>query len=153
MVFRTFNNLDGSLPGFRHSGKNSSGLENSAISLVSHRSERSRPRFYHTGRQFRKGEKIAIPKSFQSPFQKYGCRVLPAFWQIRLSECYTFVLYLRDNAMTNGMQYRAEMANTRIVSRLKQVIILVAIIAAGIVISIATESKSDALPKASVLNN
>lgn len=55
--------------------------------------------------------------------------------------------------MTNGMQYRAEMANTRIVSRLKQVIILVAIIAAGIVISIATESKSDALPKASVLNN
>lgn len=55
--------------------------------------------------------------------------------------------------MTNGMMYR-EMANTRIVSRFKQVIILVAIIAAGIVISIATESKSDALTtKASVLNN
>lgn len=54
--------------------------------------------------------------------------------------------------MTNGMQYR-EMANTKIVSRLKQVIILVAIIAAGIVISIATESKSDAFQKASVLNN
>lgn len=55
--------------------------------------------------------------------------------------------------MTNGIQYR-EMANTRIVSRFKQVIILVAIIAAGIVISIATESKSDALStKASVLNN
>jgi hypothetical protein len=78
---------------------------------------------------------------------------LPVFWQIRPSECCTFVLYERDNAMTNGIQYRAEMANTRIVSRLKQVIILVAIIAAGIVISIATESKSDALPKASVLNN
>jgi hypothetical protein len=53
--------------------------------------------------------------------------------------------------MTNGM-YR-EMANTRIVSRFKQVIILVAIIAAGIVISIATEGKSDGLsPKTSVLN-
>jgi hypothetical protein len=53
--------------------------------------------------------------------------------------------------MTNGM-YR-EMANTRIVSRFKQVIILVAIIAAGIVISVVTEGKSDVLsPKTSVLN-
>lgn len=54
--------------------------------------------------------------------------------------------------MTNGM-YR-EMANTRIVSRFKQVVILVAIIAAGIVISIATESKSDGLSTkaSSVLN-
>lgn len=46
------------------------------------------------------------------------------------------------------------MTNTRIVSRFKQVIILMAIIAAGIAISIATESKSDDLStKASVLNN
>ena len=60
---------------------------------------------------------------------------------------------LNDKAMTNGIQYR-EMANTRIVSRFKQVIILVAIIAAGIVISVVTESKSDGLStKASVLNN
>lgn len=55
--------------------------------------------------------------------------------------------------MTNGM-YGSEMANMKIMSRFKQVIILVAIIAAGIVISIATESKSDGLAsKASVLNN
>lgn len=47
-----------------------------------------------------------------------------------------------------------EMPNTRIVSRFKQVIILMAIIAAGIVISIATEGKSGGLSsKASVLNN
>lgn len=53
--------------------------------------------------------------------------------------------------MTNGM-YR-EVANTRLMSRLKQVLILIAIIAAGIAISIATESKSDTLSiKASVLN-
>jgi hypothetical protein len=58
----------------------------------------------------------------------------------------------KTKAMTNGM-YR-EVVNTRIVSRFKQVIILMAIIAAGIVISIATESKSDVLStKASVLNN
>ena len=61
-------------------------------------------------------------------------------------------MYLKRRAMTNGMQYR-EIANTRVVSRFRQVIILVAIIAAGIVISMATESKSDVLPKTSVLNN
>lgn len=55
--------------------------------------------------------------------------------------------------MTNEMQYR-DMANTKILGRLKQVIILVAIIAAGIVISMATESKSDGLTtKATVLND
>jgi hypothetical protein len=55
-------------------------------------------------------------------------------------------------AMTNEMQYR-DIANTKILGRLKQVIILVAIIAAGIVISMATETKSDSLStKASVLN-
>lgn len=48
--------------------------------------------------------------------------------------------------------YRAT-ANTRVVSRVKQVIILAVIIVAGILISIATESKSGALSsKASVLN-
>lgn len=47
-----------------------------------------------------------------------------------------------------------ETVNTRIVSRFRQVIILMAIIAAGIAISIATESKSDGLStKASVLHN
>lgn len=59
----------------------------------------------------------------------------------------------KEKLMTNGMQYR-DMANTGIVSRFKQVIILIAIIAAGIIISIATESKPEGLAtKASVLNN
>ncbi|HMV10824.1 MAG TPA: hypothetical protein PK325_07965 [Cyclobacteriaceae bacterium] len=54
--------------------------------------------------------------------------------------------------MTKGM-YR-DMGNTGIISRFKQVIILLAIIAAGIIISVATESKPDSFSsKASVLNN
>lgn len=54
--------------------------------------------------------------------------------------------------MTNGV-YR-DMGNTGIVSRFKQVIILIAIIVVGIMISVATESKPESLStKASVLNN
>ncbi len=50
------------------------------------------------------------------------------------------------------MQYKG-IANTRIVTRLKQVLILLAIIIAGIAISIATEAKSEVRPAgASVLN-
>jgi hypothetical protein len=54
--------------------------------------------------------------------------------------------------MTKGMH--RDMGNTGMVSRFKQVIILLAIIAAGIIISMATESKPEALStKTSVLNN
>jgi hypothetical protein len=55
-------------------------------------------------------------------------------------------------AMMNEMNYR-DMANTRIVTRMKQVIILVAIIAAGIAISIATESKAENLTSKAAIRN
>lgn len=66
-----------------------------------------------------------------------------------------FVEYGKRKAMTNGIQYRS-VGNTGVVSRYKQVIILVAIIAACIAISMLTESKSSnglSTSKAAVLNN
>lgn len=57
-----------------------------------------------------------------------------------------------DTLIIYGMH--REMGNTGMASRFKQVMILVVIIAACILISMATESKQDSLStKASVLNN
>jgi hypothetical protein len=57
-----------------------------------------------------------------------------------------------DTLIIYGMH--REMGNMGMASRFKQVIILVVIIAACILISMATESKQDSLStKASVLNN
>src|SRR5688572_7311482 len=71
-------------------------------------------------------------------FKCYGCRVYIMIFDANHPKWMTFVR-LMPNPMMKEMDLK-EITNAKVVSRMKQVLVLVAIIVIGIIISIATQT-------------